>query len=81
MFVFILWSLAGNLHCTFLLFIGAFLCGTADAVRSGTDGALIYETMEELGEQENFKIQYAKSRGWGQTGATVCLFYGTERIS
>lgn len=68
---FLLWALAGNFHCLSLLFIGAFLYGTADAVRSGTDEALIYETMEELGEQENFKIQYAKSRGWGQTGATV----------
>ena len=65
LFVFLLWALPGNFQCPSLLFIGAFLYETTDAVRTGIDEALIYETMEELGEQENFKIQYAKSCGWG----------------
>lgn len=68
---FLLWALAGSFELSFLLFIGAFLYGTAEAFKSGTDEALIYETMDELGEQENFKIQYAKSRGWGQIGLTA----------
>lgn len=70
-FAFLLWALAGSFECPFLLFIGAFLWGTAEAFKSGTDEALIYETMDELGESKNFKIQYAKSRGWGQIGLTV----------
>lgn len=74
---FLLWALAGNFQCPFLLFIGAFLWGTADAVKSGTDEALIYETMDELGERENFKIQYAKSRGWGQIGLAVSAILAT----
>ena len=68
---FLLWALAGSFQYSFLLFLGAFLWGTAEAVKSGTDEALIYETMDELGERENFKIQYAKSRGWGQIGLSV----------
>ena len=70
-FSFLLWALAGNFHCPSLLFLGSFLYGTAESLKSGTDEALIYETMEELGEKENFKIQYAKSRGWGQIGLAL----------
>ena len=70
---FLLWALAGSFQYSFLLFLGAFLWGTAEAVKSGTDEALIYETMDELGERENFKIQYAKSRGWGQI--CCCMFF------
>ena len=68
---FLLWALAGTFELSFLLFIGAFLYGTAEAFKSGTDEALIYETMDELNERENFKVQYAKSRGWGQIGLTA----------
>ena len=46
-FSFLLWALAGNFHCPSLLFLGAFLYGTAESLKSGTDEALIYETMEE----------------------------------
>ncbi len=65
---FILWALAGQYYQMWLLFVGALLWAMADALLSGTDEALIYETMEELGCKEDFDVLFSKSRGWNQIG-------------
>lgn len=68
---FALWALAGQLRQIWMLFAGAFLWGISNALLSGTDEALMYETMEELGRSDQFDILYAKSSGWNQIGLGV----------
>ncbi len=86
---FLLWALAGQFQTMSLLFVGAILWGVSDACISGTDEALIYETMEELGEKENFDILFSKSRGWNQIGlacsalsaALITYFYSLQTLA
>lgn len=68
---FALWALAGQYQQTWMLFAGALLWGVSDALLSGTDEALMYETMEELGRPDQFDVLYAKSNGWNQVGLGV----------
>ncbi len=76
------WALAGQVIGTPLLFLGATLFGMTSAATSGTDEALIYETMEELGQKEDFDILFSKSRTYNQIGiacgalsATVITYF------
>ena len=55
---FVLWATAGQCELPFLLFIGAVFWGLADAFLSGTDEALMYETMAELNQKENFSVLF-----------------------
>ena len=68
---FVLWATAGQFALPFLLFIGAVFWGLADALLSGTDEALMYETMAELNQKENFSVLFAKSNFWTQCGLAV----------
>ena len=71
----LLWALAGQFECMWFLFIGAFFWGLCDALLSGTLDALMYETMEELNQKENFPLFYAQTNFWNQFGlATSTLF-------
>lgn len=67
----LLWALAGQLECMWLLFIGAFFWGLSNSLLSGTLDALMYETMEELNQKENFPIFYAQTNFWNQFGLAV----------
>lgn len=64
----ILWASGGTFESVALLAVGSFLFGVSDAFLSGTDEALMYETMEELGRSDEFDILYSKSGGWNQIG-------------
>ena len=68
---FLCWALAGEFSCPWLLFVGSVCWGTSAAIASGTQEALVYETMEELKEQGDFNVQYAKNGGWNQIGLAV----------
>ncbi len=68
---FLLWALAGQFSCPLLLFLGSFCWGTSMAIFSGTHDALVYETMQELKQQGDFNVQYAKNGGWNQVGLAV----------
>ena len=71
----LLWALAGQFECMWLLFIGAVFWGLCDSLISGTLDALMYETMEELNQKENFPLFYAQTNFWNQFGlATSTLF-------
>ena len=68
---FLCWALAGQFSCAWLLFVGAICWGTSGAIASGTVDALVYETMEELKQKDNFNIQYAQNGGWNQIGLAL----------
>ena len=68
---FFLWALAGQIHAPWLLFIGALFWGISDSFISGTQDSLIYETMEELGQKEEFPALYAKTNFWMQCGLAL----------
>ena len=73
---FLCWALAGEFSCIWLLFLGSFCWGTSGAIASGTQEALVYETMEELKEQGDFNVQYAKNGGWNQVGLALSAIIG-----
>ena len=56
-----LWAFASIHNQVTWLFYGSFLYGISMALMSGTDRALIFETMEELGESENYDKLFSKS--------------------
>ena len=86
---FFLWALAGQVQQVWMLFVGAFLWGTSDALLSGTDEALMYETMEELGRKEDFNLLFSKSAGFNQIGlgvsaitaAIISYFYSLQTLA
>ena len=71
-----LWALAGTLDMTFLLFLGALCMGMSDAFLSGTDEALMYETMENLGKKDGFGSFFAEACQWNQVGLALSAFVG-----
>ena len=72
-----LFSVAGNLMMPVLLFIGAFSRGVADAFESGTDEALLYETMQELVKENEYDLVYSRSKMFGQIGLAVGALIAT----
>jgi len=74
---FFLWALAGQIEQIWLLFVGAVFWGLSDSFLSGTNEALMYETMEELHQKENFPLLYAKSNFWVQFGLGVSALFAT----
>ena len=84
-----LFSIAGNLGMPVLLFIGAFSRGIADAFESGTGEALLYETMQELGKENEYDLVFSRSKMFGQIGlavgasiaAAVTYFYSLNTLA
>lgn len=54
------WAFASVVSSIALLFVGAVFRGLAETLLSGTDEALMYETMEELGSSDDFHTLFAK---------------------
>ena len=65
---FLMFAIAGSLGHKYLLIVGAIVWAIADAFASGTDDALMYETMEELHKADKYDILYARSKTFGQIG-------------
>ena len=68
---FFLWALAGQLDQMWLLFVGAAFYGLGESFLSGANEALMYETVEEMNQKENFSLIYAKYKFWGQVGLII----------
>ncbi len=68
---FLLWALAGQLSCVPLLFAGAVFWGASDALFSGTEEALMYETMEDLNAADEFDLLFSKARFFNQIGLAL----------
>ena len=86
---FILFSVAGTFGYKYLLILGGVIWAVADAFASGTDDAMMYETMEELRKTDKYDILYARSKTFGQIGmglgaliaALVTYFYSLTVLS
>ncbi len=79
---FTIFAMAGTFSQKYLLILGAIIWAIADAFASGTDDAMMYETMEELRKADKYDIVYARSRTFGQIGlglgaliATVVTYF------
>lgn len=84
---YLLWAIAGNSEVISLLFIGAFFVGIGNAFLSGTDNAIIYETLEELSSEQNFDYIYSQNKSFEQLGmcisallATIAYYYSNINI-
>ncbi len=67
----VIFALAGTLGYKYLLIVGAVVWALAEAFASGTDDALMYETMEELSMSDRYDVLYARSKTFGQIGLGV----------
>ena len=72
---FLFWAIAGQFKQPWLLFVGAIFWGLSDSFLSGTNEALMYETMDELHQKEKFSFLYAKSNFWVQFGLAVSALF------
>lgn len=72
----IMWAVAGETNCIFLLFVGAVLYGASDAFMSGTVDALIFETLSQAGREQEFKKLYAACRICNQAGLLTGVLIG-----
>lgn len=70
----VIFALAGTFGYKYLLIVGAVVWALAEAFASGTDDALMYETMEELRKSDKYDILYARSKTFGQIGLGVGAF-------
>ena len=70
----VMFALAGTFGCKYLLVIGAVIWAIAEAFASGTDDALMYETMEDLRKADKYDIIYARSKTFGQIGLGIGAF-------
>lgn len=88
-FACILWAVAGELNIVWMLFAGSVFWGFSDALLSGPQDALMYETMEELGEKDNYDILYSQAGYWNQAGlalasvsaAIITYFYSLQTLA
>ena len=86
---YIIFALAGTFAYKYLLILGAVIWAVADAFASGTDDALMYETMEELNKADEYDIVYARSKTFDQIGmgmgaliaAVVTYFYSLATLA
>ncbi len=84
---YILIAVSGEIKSVELLFLAAALWGLADAFYSGTDTALIYETMQKLDREEDFKDYFASYKKYNQIGwfftaliATIVTYFSSLRV-
>lgn len=76
------WAFAGVYSSVFLLFLGSCLRGIGLAFLSGTDSAMIYETLAQIRKRKIFMTVLAKINSFHQLGlllsaliATIVTFY------
>lgn len=73
-------ALAGGFNSTFILIAGAICWGIGDAFNSGTDEALIFETMKDLRKQNQYDIVYSGTKVWRYLGAATATLIAVPII-
>lgn len=73
----LLWAAAGWIGSTSLLFIGSVLRGIGLAFKSGTDTAMIYETLQQIRQRKLFIDILSKITSFYQLGALLAAFVAT----
>lgn len=76
----ILWALAGTFNSVFLLFVGSVMRGVGLAFKSGTDNAMIYETLQQIRERKLFMVVLSKINSFYQLGALIAAFVSSVFI-
>ncbi len=64
----VFWFLGGYLNSVLMLFLGSFFMGIHHSLSSGTDEALLYETLEELGKKDEYKLFFSRVWFWRKLG-------------
>lgn len=77
LFTVFLWAMGGSFQSSVFLGVGSFIFGVSDAFLSGTDEALMYETMDELKQTGEFNTMYAQAGFWNQIGLAVAALLAT----
>lgn len=82
-----LWAVAGFYESPLLLFIGSVLRGIGLAFKSGTDTAMLYETLAQIRKRKLFMSVLARITSFHQLGllfaalsATIVTFYFSLRV-
>lgn len=70
------WGLAGIYQNIWLLFLGSTFRGVGVAFHSGTDIALIYETMSDLKQRKMFDKVYSQLNSFHQMGLLISAITG-----
>ena len=70
------WALAGIYNSVWMLFLGSSMRGLAVALQSGTDTAIIYETMCDLRSKKLFDKVYSQICSFHQMGLLVSAITG-----
>ena len=73
---FLLYALAGNYNSTELLVVGSLFWGIAIAFVSGTDEAMMYETMEQLKLKSKYDIIFSQAGMFTQLGLALGAIIG-----
>ena len=68
---FLAFAIAGNYKSSLLLIIGGFFWGISDSFMSGTDEAMIFDTMTELRKKHKYDIVFSKSKIFHQLGGAA----------
>ena len=75
---YILWALAGIKNMHYLLYLGSFLVGSGNALLSGTDDAMVFETLKDMDKEDEFDKFFSKNRSYNELGiaigATIATF-------
>jgi len=72
----LLWAMAGIYNNILMLFLGSIFRGIAVAFHSGTDTALIYETMQDLRSKNLFDKVYSQINSFHQMGLLISAITG-----
>lgn len=73
----ILWAVAGFFDAIWMLFSGSVLRGIGLALKSGTDTAMAYESLQEIKKSKLFNQIIAKIFSCYQLGALIAAFSAT----
>lgn len=73
---FILYALAGTFNSVIFLIVGSLFWGTAMALCSGTDEAMVYETMEQLKKRNKYDIVFSRIGMFTQIGLAIGAIVG-----
>lgn len=66
-----MWAVAGFCQNVVLLYVGAMFVGTGQSFLSGTDDALAFETISQLGKKDEFDKVFADNRSYDELGIAV----------
>lgn len=84
---YLLWAIAGHIDNITFLFLGSLFVGFGNASLSGTDNAIIYETLEDLSSEHDFDCTYSANKSFEQLGfclsaalAALAYYYGNISV-